>query len=181
MSRLATIQKALRVGKEATNDFGGYNYRTVDLILSRLRPLLQDDEPILLSDGLCELAGQVFVEATVTLTLSDGVHTAKGYALHPMTKKGMDPSQITGSASTYARKYALSGLLALDDGKDDPDAATRDYEPETPEAVLGAVTNADSLQVLQSVWSANKEYQGNSDFQKAKDARKAQLQNGAAH
>ena len=95
--------------------------------------------------------------------------------LHPLSKKGMDPSQITGAASTYARKYALTGLLALDDGKDDPDAATQDYEAETPEAILMAVQSADSLATLQSVWTNNKEHQGNSDFQKAKDKRKREL------
>ena len=82
-----------------------------------------------LTDELQEVAGQIFVTAIATLTLDGREHTARGHAMHPLTKKGMDPSQITGSASSYARKYALSGLVALDDGSVDPDAAKTPYDP----------------------------------------------------
>jgi hypothetical protein len=74
---------------------------------------------LVVSDGLVELAGAVYVEATASLMLGDEVISAKGYAREALEQKGMAPAQITGSSSSYCRKYALNGLFALDDTKDD--------------------------------------------------------------
>lgn len=127
---LSEIQSKVHVGKDKVNSFGGYNYRTAEGILAAIKASLPEGATIVVTDDVQEVAGQIFVSSTATITLADGVcHSASGHAMHPLTKKGMDPSQITGSASSYARKYALSGLVALDDGSADPDAAKEPFEP----------------------------------------------------
>lgn len=128
---LHDIQTRVHVGKDKRNEFGGYNYRTAEGILAALKAALPPGGHVIVSDEMQEIAGQIFVTATATLHLPEcPPYVAKGHAMHPLTKKGMDPSQITGAASSYARKLALSGLLALDDGSADPDAAKAPYEPE---------------------------------------------------
>ena len=174
---LSELQQKVHVGKDKKNDFGGYNYRTAEGILSAIKAALLEGESIVVTDTLQELAGQIFVTSTAILTLADGAkHEAQGHALHPLTKKGMDPSQITGAASSYARKCALGGLMALDDGSVDPDAATKTYEPEIPQEVLDAAAGAETLDSLAKVWTANKEWQKDPAFLKAKDKRKTELQ-----
>jgi len=160
---LHEIQTRVHVAKDKRNDFGGYNYRTAEGTLAALKAALPDGATVIVTDALQELAGQIFVSATATITFADGTSaSATGHAMHPLTKKGMDPSQITGTASSYARKYALAGLLALDDGSVDPDAAKQPYEPaeEQPApppqrdarkiadsllASIGKATNSDAL------------------------------------
>ena len=128
---LAQLQREVNGKKDAKNDFGGYNYRNVEKLLAQVKPKLPEGAFFTFSDEIVEVAGQPFLVATATLTFSDGTsHSVKSAALHALTKKGMDPAQITGSCSTYARKYALQGLLAIDDGSADPDGA-KGYEPDT--------------------------------------------------
>lgn len=131
MTSLYTLQKTVHVGKDKTNEFGGYNYRTAEGILSAIKAHMPEGATIVVTDTLQEVAGQIFVTATAKLSLPDeGEYTAQGHAMHPLTKKGMDPSQITGAASSYARKYALAGLMALDDSSADPDAQKTPYAPD---------------------------------------------------
>lgn len=131
---LHDIQTKVHVAKDKRNDFGGYNYRTAEGILAAIKAALPDGASIIVTDAMQEVAGQIFVSATATITFSDGTTaSASGHAMHPLTKKGMDPSQITGAASSYARKYALAGLVALDDGSVDPDARKEAFEEEKPE------------------------------------------------
>jgi len=122
--KLQGIQSSLKAPKGQTNKFGGYNYRSCEDILTALKPLLAEWQCcLIISDEIVEKGGKLFVEATATLydNDSDASIPAKGSAEHAETKKGMDQAQITGSASSYARKYALNGLFAIDDTKD-PDA-----------------------------------------------------------
>ena len=172
---LHSIQSAVHVAKDKKNDFGGYNYRTAEGILAATKAALPEGADIILTDDLRELAGQIFVCSTATINVGDNSYSATGFALHPLTKKGMDPSQITGSASSYARKYALSGLLALDDGSVDPDSAKEEYKPEIQQAVIDAAHGAETLEALGTVWTANKQWQTDPAFLAAKDKRKSEL------
>ena len=160
---LHDIQSRVHVAKDKRNDFGGYNYRTAEGILAAAKAALPDGATIIVSDQMQEVCGQIFVSATATITLSDGTaHSATGHAMHPLTKKGMDPSQITGAASSYARKYALAGLLALDDGSVDPDATSgRPDEPEhapdeaaaTRDRIKAAIAKQTEAQKLDALWN----------------------------
>lgn len=121
---LAEIQSKVHVAKDKRNDFGNYNYRTAEGILSAAKAVLPEGWSITCDDKISEVATQIFVSARACIWDAQNklVSDAHGHAMHPLQKKGMDPSQITGAASSYARKYALSGLLALDDCSVDPDA-----------------------------------------------------------
>ena len=123
MNILQEIQSELKAPKGQKNNFGNYSYRSAEDILTAVKPLLQKHESALvLSDALVALEGRIFVKSTATLhTTGAYPYTADGFAEHAEEKKGMDKAQITGSASSYARKYALNGLLCIDDTKD-PDA-----------------------------------------------------------
>lgn len=126
--KLQGIQSSLIAPKGQTNKFGGYRYRSCEDILTALKPLLSEwGCCLIISDEIVEKGNKLFVESTATLYDNDSTDTmaAKGDAEHAETKKGMDQAQITGSASSYARKYALNGLFAIDDTKD-PDA-TNDH------------------------------------------------------
>lgn len=120
MKELINIQQSLNAPKERRNEFGKYNYRSAEDILKAVKPLLLENGCVLLlSDDVKEMGGRIYVEATATLVNQDGVtFSVKGLAREEETKKGMDASQITGTASSYARKYALNGLFAIDDGVD---------------------------------------------------------------
>lgn len=122
MKELTVIQLRLNAPKGERNQFGGYQYRTCESILRSVKPLLEETGTnIVMSDDLVQLGDRVYVKATATLTNESGEHvTATAYAREAESKKGMDEAQVTGGASSYARKYALCGLLAID-GANDPD------------------------------------------------------------
>lgn len=131
MSILHELQKNVNVPKDQRNTFGNYNYRTAEGILAKAKSVMPDGVSIVLSDDVMEIAGHVFVKAKATLKLgSDVIAESFGFAGHPLDKKGMDFSQITGASSSYARKYALQGLFALDDSSSDPDV-TNKHETDT--------------------------------------------------
>jgi hypothetical protein len=130
--KLHEIQQALKVPKDAVNKFGNYNYRTAESILRAFKEKNEELSlglTLVLNDEIIFIEGRFYVKATAIL--SDGsmstTHnrietiTASAYAREAENKKGMDEAQVTGAASSYARKYALNGLLAIDDGKD-PDS-----------------------------------------------------------
>ena len=119
---LAEIQASIAVPKARNNEFGGYKYRKAEDIIGAARAAAPAGSVIITSDRIEEICGQVFVIATASLTYAGQTLSADAGAMHPLQKKGMDASQITGSASSYARKYALQGLFALDDGEHDPDS-----------------------------------------------------------
>ena len=119
--KLGTIQLSLNAPKDKYNGFGKYSYRSCEGILEALKPLLVETETtILLTDAVKEIGNRIYIEATATLIdVKEGTTvTATAYAREEDTKKGMDSSQVTGAASSYARKYALNGLFAIDDNKD---------------------------------------------------------------
>ena len=131
---LMEIQKKLNVPKARTNSFGQYRYRSCEDILEAVKPLLYEHGfYLILSDEVVEIAGKAYVKATAHLFDCDKItkFAAHGYARESQEKKGMDDSQMTGTASSYARKYALNGLFAIDDTKD---ADTDEFHNESKKA-----------------------------------------------
>ena len=131
--KLAEIQRTLNAPKSQHNKFGGYNYRSCEDILQAVKPLL-DGLVITVNDEMQAVGDRIYVKATATIT--DGEHSisTSAYAREAATKKGMDDSQITGSTSSYARKYALNGLLLIDDNKDADSRDNRNHQQEQQEA-----------------------------------------------
>ena len=117
--KIVAIQSMLKAPKGQYNSFGKYNYRSCEDILEGVKPLLSEQELILTIEDSIEMIGdRYYVKATATL--SDGTNSisTSAYARESLDKKGMDASQVTGATSSYARKYALNGLLCIDDTKD---------------------------------------------------------------
>ena len=127
---LMELQSRLKAGKTKFNAFGKYNYRSCEDILEAVKPLLKElNMALTISDDIVEVGGRVYVKATATLSNDEGyVSQATAFAREPEMKKGMDESQITGCASSYARKYALNGLLAIDDTRDADTMDNREAE-----------------------------------------------------
>lgn len=124
MNVLNKIQTELKVHKGQYNSFNNFYFRSCEDILEAVKPLLQKYEStLLLSDKVLNIGNRYYIEATATLTTPDGVFQTTACAREEEARKSFDASQITGSASSYARKYALNGLFAIDDTKD---ADTRD-------------------------------------------------------
>jgi len=134
MKKLAAIQANLNAPKNQFNKFGGYSYRSCEDILKAVKPLL-DGAILTLNDSIEEVAGRVYVMATATITDGEQSVSTTAFAREPLTKRGMDESQTTVAASSYARKHALNGLFAIDDNKDtDAQAQQETKEPSTAPA-----------------------------------------------
>lgn len=120
MKELITIQSELKAPKTQVNNFGGYKYRKAEDILEAVKPLLAKQKCTLtITDDIVMVGNRIYVKATATIKNEKGeVETSTGWAREEESKKGMDASQITGASSSYARKYALNGLLAIDDNAD---------------------------------------------------------------
>lgn len=129
--KLMLIQNELKAPKGQKNTFGNYNYRSCEDILNAVKPLCLKNKSVLkLSDDLVLIGDRYYIKATATLydVESDSEISNNAYAREEESKKGMDGSQITGTASSYARKYALNGLFNIDDTKD---ADTDEYSKTT--------------------------------------------------
>lgn len=132
--KLMRIQTEIKAPKNLYNSFGKYKYRNAEGICEAVKPFLTREKVILtLSDEIVEIGGRVYVKATALLGDTDTLETyeVSAYARESAEKKGMDESQITGTASSYARKYALNGLFLLDDTKD---ADSDEYHNQTSES-----------------------------------------------
>jgi len=128
IEKIAQAQKELKAPKSRYNSFGGYNYRSTEDILEAAKPLLAEKGLVLhITDKLEAIGDRYYVKATAEITDGEDIFFSSAYARECAAKKGMDESQITGSASTYARKYALNGLFCIDDTKD---ADTEELEKE---------------------------------------------------
>lgn len=134
MKRLARVQRELKAPKDQKGY--GYTYRKASDVLEALKPLLEKDNlSVLLCDEIKEVGGKFFLVASAALYGDDGNEIAKTSAFAEMdTHKGMSAEQNTGSASSYARKYALCGLFAIDDSANDPDGMDNS-KPEDQERV----------------------------------------------
>lgn len=127
IEKIIDIQQRYKADKTENNSFGGYQYRNIEKMLISLKPFLKEHKLLIGFDDALEFHGdRYYIKSRVTLT--DGKELIEAYALarEEFEKKKSDASQLTGSASTYARKYALCGLLGVDDGQNDPDSKDND-------------------------------------------------------
>lgn len=168
MKELIAIQSELKAPKSQFNKFGGYKYRKAEDILEAVKPLLAKQKCTLtITDDIVMVGNRIYVKATATIKNEKGeCETTNGWAREEETKKGMDGSQITGASSSYARKYALNGLFAIDDNADSDttndgqnqtqqQAQTKVQQPSTPQyhtndlneglAYLSRCVNKDNL------------------------------------
>lgn len=133
--KLAAVQKTLKAPKNQFNSFGKYNYRSCEDILEAAKPLcIANGLLLIISDEVVQVGDRVYVKAVARVTDNEGaIVQTFGYAREAEDKRGMDPAQLTGATSSYARKYALGGLFALDDTKDAD--ATNDHGKGKAQAV----------------------------------------------
>lgn len=143
MKRLHKIQQELKAPKDQYNSYGGYKYRSAEGILEAVKPLLKETGTVLtITDEVVQLGERYYVKAVATIYDSESgkeIHHCTAMAREPENKKGMDEAQITGSTSSYARKYALNALLCIDDVKDAD--ATNKHEEEDKEKPICPVCN----------------------------------------
>lgn len=149
--KLMNVQASLKAPKGQYNSFGKYKYRSCEDIVESVKPLLKQNGLLLtMSDEIIMVADRIYVKATATI-----IDTAEGkeisvtaLAREEETKKGMDGSQVTGASSSYARKYALNGLFAIDDTKDSDSTNTHGQDDETPKKETKKETKQTPRQML---------------------------------
>ena len=171
MEVLKNIQQELKAPKGQYNNFGKYKYRSAEDILEAVKPLLgKYGAQLTLTDDIIEVGGRIYVKATARLTDGKEEAATTAFAREPAEKKGMDESQITGTASSYARKYALNGLFLIDDtkdadtdeyskqqGKQAPKQPTQQPAPQKPTERKISATGAKALESLIMQAKANRE------------------------
>lgn len=196
MKELLSIQSALVAPKGQYNSFGKYKYRSCEDILSAIKPLLKESNcSLIISDDIVPVGARIYVRATATLTNAEGEQAAStAFAREEESKKGMDASQVTGAASSYARKYALCGLFAIDDGRDAdalntspaytqpaaPAAKSSSSDELSPDETLQAyalpaIEQATTREELVRIWNDFKALQGHAAFMQALSARRKAL------
>lgn len=157
--RLQRVQTRLRAPKGKKNDYGKYMYRSCEDILEAVKPLLSEYKLALVINDDIELIGDRFyIKAVARLVTPDGTHVENSaYAREAVARKGMDDSQVTGSASSYARKYALNGLFCIDDtkdadaseaGKKDPSGISPDRKAE----IIANINACKSRDEMMALW-----------------------------
>ena len=143
IEKIVAIQSELKAPKGQYNSFGKYNYRSCEDILEGVKPLLTKHGLVLtIQDSIDLIGDRFYVKATATITDGKEQLSTSAYARESLDKKGMDASQVTGATSSYARKYALNGLLAIDDTKD---ADTMDNSKKPVQQTQDTVYNWNSL------------------------------------
>ena len=134
--KLAAVQAALKAPKGQYNSFGKYKYRSCEDIVESVKPLLKANGLLLtISDEIVLIGDRFYVKATAAVTdiKEGGMVAVSAFAREEESKKGMDGSQVTGASSSYARKYALNGMFAIDDTKDSDSTNTHGHDNSQPE------------------------------------------------
>ena len=194
MKELISIQSELKAPKTQYNKFGGYKYRKAEDILEAVKPLLAKQKcTLIITDDIVMVGSRIYVKATATIKNEKGeCETSTGWAREEETKKGMDGSQITGASSSYARKYALNGLLAIDDNADSDTtndgqhqvaqqqesqqaAQPAQYHPNDLNEGLGYLNRCINKDNLIWVVQTHKPLTANPQFMQAVSAKKKQL------
>jgi hypothetical protein len=166
IEKLIAIQNELKVPKGNLNKFGNYKYRSAEDILEALKPILFKYSALLrLSDKVVQIGNKSFVKATARIIVGDFVDFAYGYA-ELCEHKGMSAEQATGTASSYARKYALNGLFLIDETEQDADHDNKKVEQKKPELILNSevykkaqeyMMSGGSIDVIKQKYSVSQE------------------------
>lgn len=184
--RLIAVQGSLKAPKGQYNSFGKYKYRSCEDILEALKPLLVDNGLLLtIEDDIVAVGDRIYIKATATVSFGEHSISKSAFAREEETKKGMDASQVTGAASSYARKYALNGLFCIDDTKDSDATNNGDKPIEADtnplmEVALSDVRNARTTVALKGVWEEYTALHSNPVFKQLVNNRKKELSSGAA-
>lgn len=186
--KLIAIQRDLKAPKSQFNAFGKYRYRSCEDILEAVKPLLFREGVVLtIADDLLAENGRFYVKASATLAYQDERICSSAFAREDEAKKCMDGSQITGAASSYARKYALNGLFCIDDTKDADATNVGEQQPVQEQQpsqdkfytqAMNELSLATTVDELKNVWSRYKSLQNNETFKKAKDIKKKAITEG---
>jgi hypothetical protein len=148
MKKLLEIQAELKCPKGSLNKFGNYKYRSAEQILESVKPLLHKHEAILtLTDDITQVGNKLFLNATATLYFKEGIEISVNGFAELGEHKGMSSEQCTGTASSYARKYALNGLFLIDETESDPDSK----DNTKTEAKKPAIDNARFEKAIESI------------------------------
>lgn len=143
MKELIEIQALLKAPKDQYNDFAKFKYRSAESILEALKPLLIERGCILtITDDVINLGERYYIKATATISCGKETVSVTAYAREAAEKKGYDAAQLTGSCSSYARKYALNGLFLIDDAKDIDSDNSSDTRPEVKEVKISDIKSA---------------------------------------
>ena len=195
------IQSKIHAPKDEVNQYGKYKYRKAEQILEAAKPYLAEMQcTLVVSDEIVLVGNSIYVKATSTITNKKGdKESAIGWAREADQLAGMSPGQVTGATSSYARKYSLCGLFAIDDTKDLDDesltnpqtpkpvaakAAPKQQRPAVPqqqkglEEVLKDISEANTKEALANIFNVNAALQSNKDFINALKVRKDQILNG---
>ncbi len=181
MENLVKIQNELKVPKENVNAFGKYKYRSAEDILEAVKPiLLKYNATLTLSDEIVAIGNKVFLKATASIWIGESNQWTYGFA-ETSEHKGMSAEQTTGTASSYARKYALNGLFLIDETEQDADSQKPTNEPkpniaEQVETAKAKIITATTLEDLKAKWSTlNKIEQAFQEVIELKDKLKTTL------
>ena len=189
ISIVLDIQQNLNAPKNLYNKFGGYSYRSCESILVALKPLLAKHKAIIyFTEKTVEQNGWHYIEATACLRAEgkEEVFKTTGYAREDESRKGMDASQITGSASSYARKYALNAMFAIDDVKDSDATNTHGKDDKAPAPAPGSAPSLEDFErkiktlttfaQLQNYWNTlSSEVKESEEFKKIINSRNEEI------
>lgn len=184
INKIAKIQQTLKAPKNQYNKFGGYYYRNCEDILESVKPLL-GDLILTINDEIVQIGNRYYVRATATITDGEHEQSATAYAREEESKKGMDASQVTGSTSSYARKYACNALFCIDDTKDadsdeqpkpvQPQKPTQPKLPYPPTNVIAEINACKKIPDIAAVLRKYQQTYDNEQLSKAASERKQQL------
>lgn len=186
VSELVFIQSNLKAPKNQRNNFGGYNYRSCEDIMEAVKPLLKEVNcSLIVSDDVVQVSDRIYVKATAILRTPNGEEFKNtAFAREPLSKKGQDESQVTGSASSYARKYALNGLFCIDDTKD-ADALnvnkeyTQSVQPQSKADLKKEIDSCANVDALMALWNKYPQLQQDKGFRDAWSLKRGQLESQA--
>ena len=206
IDEMVYIQSHLNAPKRQRNEHMNFNYRSCEDTLEAVKPLLKDTNCTLtVSDDIIQVADRIYVKATATLKTPSGKeYSTTAFAREVFAKKGMDDSQLTGAASSYARKYALNGLFCIDDNRDADALNTNEefskpvevkpkknypkaaiapkpiIDPKVLDEKIEELRKCVSRAELTAVWNANKALQGEKRYWDACEQRANELNNKTA-